>query len=119
MTKKWAFEQGARPVIYQAENEFENLPESHRWRHVRYDPSATPPIDFSWEREWRIQNDELVIEPENVCIVVPDDDWGLSLLREHDDNEDYRIQMEAIAYGEEWLLQDRAQFEYAWTVVDV
>lgn len=117
--KRWAFECGGRPVIYQPESEYEALPDSHRWRHVRYEPDAAPPIDFSWEREWRIQASELAFHPGDVRIVVPDDTWILSLIREHEEQTDYRIQMEAIAYGQEWLMQNREPFEYSWTVIDV
>ena len=49
--KQWIYGQGARPVIYQSDAEFNQLPEAMRWRHVRYDPVAIPPVDFTWERE--------------------------------------------------------------------
>ena len=32
LSKRWVFLQGGRPVIYQAPEEFERLPMSHRWR---------------------------------------------------------------------------------------
>src|SRR5262245_35390730 len=51
--KTWLFERGGRPVIYQPDEEFDDLPESHRWRHVRFEPLNG--VDFTWEREWRIQ----------------------------------------------------------------
>jgi len=68
--KSWLFEKGGRPVIYQAAGEYELLDEKIRWRHVRYEPHTTAPIDFSWEREWRIQAEELVIDTgsrKNTC----------------------------------------------------
>lgn len=52
--KTWVYARGGRPVIYQPESDFNALPEDMRWRHVRYEPIADNPIDFSWEREWRI-----------------------------------------------------------------
>jgi len=57
LPKTWLFELGGRPVIYQPDAEFDDLPESHRWRHVRFDPCNG--VGFTWEREWRIQIDEL------------------------------------------------------------
>ena len=57
--KAWLFERGGRPVIYETNAEYDVLPDEIKWRHVRYEPSADPPFDFSWEREWRIQVDEL------------------------------------------------------------
>src|SRR5258708_30752770 len=34
--KDWLFVQGGRPVIYQPDDEFALLPESHRWSHVTF-----------------------------------------------------------------------------------
>ncbi len=55
--KNWLFAQGGRPVVYQLESQYTELPESHRWRHVRYDPCSEPAVDFTWEREWRVLGD--------------------------------------------------------------
>jgi len=62
VTKDWLFARGGRPVIYQPDSEYEQLPESLRYRHVRYEP---PGIDFTWEREWRLCANELRLEPES------------------------------------------------------
>ena len=70
--KDWLFGKGGRPVIYQTEEEFFLSSEEQRWRHVTYDPNAKPPVDFSWEREWRIKSDELHITPEECRVLVPD-----------------------------------------------
>ncbi len=82
--KEWLFEQGGRPVIYQTNEEFENLPDSYKWRHVQYDPLSDPPIDFTWEREWRIQCEELFIDPDVASIVVPDEDWAGRIIQQHE-----------------------------------
>jgi len=119
LSKQWIYAQGGRPVIYQTDEEFYQLPESHKWRHVRYEPDAEPPIDFSWEREWRIQLDELCLPPGKARIIVPHEDWALALEREHIDNEEDRIQMEAVVYGDEWLLQNPQPFYYAYSVINV
>src|SRR6266496_5366041 len=47
--KRWLFANGGRPVIYQTDGEFADLPEEFRWRHVRYEPAGAPGIDFTWE----------------------------------------------------------------------
>lgn len=67
--KDWLFEKGGRPVIYQSDSEYTSLPTNLQYRHVRYEPGNQ--IDFTWEREWRIQADELIITPNNTLIVVP------------------------------------------------
>jgi hypothetical protein len=78
VTKRWLFAQGGRPVIYQADAEFAVLPAQLQWRHVMYEPAAQRPIDFTWEREWRIPTQSLRISPENAWLVVS----GVDDLRE-------------------------------------
>ena len=73
--KAWVYAQGGRPVIYQPDGDFNLLPEDMRWRHVRYDPVGMPPIDFTWEREWRIHTDNLAFLPTDAALVVPDEEW--------------------------------------------
>jgi len=73
--KSWIYEQGARPVIYQPDAEFTELNEQMRWRHVRYEPAGTPPVDFTWEREWRLHRDDLVFSPGDAVLVVPNKEW--------------------------------------------
>lgn len=69
--KTWLFGQGGRPVIYQPESEFSLLPEALQYRHVRYEPDRRKDRDFSWEREWRLRADSLVLEPSMTTLVVP------------------------------------------------
>ena len=71
--KEWLFAKGGRPVIYQPEVEFDHLGESHRFRHVRYEPANGH--DFTWEREWRIRTEALEITPPEVTFVVPTRTW--------------------------------------------
>lgn len=73
VSKSWLFARGGRPVIYQPDAEYELLHESQRFRHVRFEPDT--PVDFTWEREWRIRTDELVVEPEQTTVVVPTRKW--------------------------------------------
>lgn len=73
--KAWMFEMGGRPVIYHSDAEYELLPEALRWRHVRYEPTARPSIDFTWEREWRVHRDQMPITPNDAAIIVPNQDW--------------------------------------------
>jgi hypothetical protein len=71
-SKGFVFGHGGRPVIYQPESEFIMLPEAMRWRHVRFEPTAESPIDFTWEREWRLPTNELRFQPHDVEVVLPD-----------------------------------------------
>lgn len=69
VSKKWLFEQGARPVIYDDENSSSKYPEALRYRFVPYDP--TNGIDYTWEREWRIKTKELNLDPKHTLVIVP------------------------------------------------
>jgi hypothetical protein len=89
--KHWIFEQGGRPVIYQTDAEFEGLPEEYRWRHVRYEPHKDKPIDFTWEREWRIKCDALCFDPSTAGIVVPNEDWAKRMITEHEAEQDFEV----------------------------
>lgn len=66
--KEWLFARGGRPVIYQSEDEYVQLPEDVRYRHVRYEPGN---VDFTWEREWRIKADELALDPKFTLFILP------------------------------------------------
>lgn len=78
--KSWLFEKGGRPVIYQPEKEYNLLHVDQRYRHKRYEPDKLDIEDFSWEREWRIQTDELPFVPEHTTLVVPNRDWEQKVL---------------------------------------
>lgn len=96
--KRWLFEKGGRPVIYQAEAEFELLPEELRYRHVRYEPHRD--VDHTWEREWRILTPELSLDPENVTFVVPTRKWEDQFKQKHQDDQRTR----ALVFGDAGFL---------------
>ena len=79
--KKWVWDQGARPVIYQPDLEYDILPEKLKYRHVRYELKSD--IDFTWEREWRLKVNELILLPENTIFIVPTIEEVIYLKREY------------------------------------
>jgi hypothetical protein len=83
VTKKWLFTRGGRPAIYQPDAEYDLLPESIRYRHVRYDPIAG--VDFTWEREWRLFADELRLDPKETLVVVPTSAEAFEVMYSHAD----------------------------------
>lgn len=95
--KKWLFARGGRPVIYQPDDEYSLLCPDQQYRHVRYEPLTD--IDFTWEREWRIKVDELVLEPENTTLIVPNRTWERYLIEKHIDD----IRMAVVGIGEDAL----------------
>jgi hypothetical protein len=118
ITKKWLFNLGGRPVIYQSEVEYYLLPDQIQWRHVIYDPLKDPPIDFTWEREWRINRDYLDFNPSNARIIVLDNSWADRLKKDHEREEDYKV----LAYSM-MLDEDDAELaevwrnEFKWTIM--
>jgi hypothetical protein len=99
--KNWIFAKGGRPVIYQTDEEFSVLPETIKWRHVRYEPNGERPIDFTWEREWRIQCDYLPIDPATAIIVIPKIEWAQRLEHEHDAAQDFIVRSYAEALDDD------------------
>ena len=107
--KEWLFQNGGRPVIYGADDEFAALPESHRWRHMRYEP---PEIDFTWEREWRVSRDRLEFDKGTASIVVPDGEWAKRLIDEHTVEQDYRVMEYTMIFDQMHAEQYREEFSW-------
>ena len=84
VSKRWLFAQGGRPVIYESDQEYNDLPETYRWRHVLYELRENfSRVDFTWEREWRIKCDHLQFDEASAQIVLPDHKWAEQLIAEH------------------------------------
>jgi hypothetical protein len=115
--KSYLYALGGRPVIYQAEAEYDHLPDSMKYRHVRYDPLADPPIDFTWEREWRLHADALQLEPERCCIVVAHAKDRAALLTDHARREARRTDGLAAAVGE--LLAMQYVEDFPWPIIEL
>lgn len=116
--KKWLFEKGGRPVIYQTNEEYELLPDNLKWRHVRYEPNGEPPIDFTWEREWRFPEIELFLEDVEFRVLMPSDQWAEELIRvwEHDQEIDERIR--ALEYGDEYCGYGLGEIPFTYSIID-
>lgn len=69
--KKWLYKNGARPVIYGPESDYNCLDENLKYRYVKYNLESDPEIDFTWEREWRLKTQSLQFDPSDVTLVVP------------------------------------------------
>jgi hypothetical protein len=114
VSKQWLFGHGGRPAIYQTDDEFEGLPDTHRWRHMRYEP---PNIDFTWEREWRVSTDRLEFDAGVASIVVPDASWTKRLVDEHTLEQDYQVMEYSMIFGHMQAEQYREQF--IWKVIEL
>ncbi len=82
--KVWLFEKGGRPVIYQPDEDYNLLENSIKYRHKTYDPLKG--IDFTWEREWRINVDELQLEPTQTTVIVPNRKYSDELVKIHNNS---------------------------------
>lgn len=94
LDKKWVFEQGGRPVIYQPTSDYEKLPEELRYRHVclELDRPGTP-VDLTWEREWRLHKDELPLPIESTTVILPTRYWRDVLVEAHMDEIQGQVQV--------------------------
>jgi hypothetical protein len=114
-SKQWIFAQGGRPVIYQSEQEFDALPEGVRWRHVRYEPNADKPIDFTWEREWRVPLENMSFDPSVAIVVVPSAVWAQQLMDEHEYHQNFQIEQYKLIMDED--LAEQYREEFPWRIV--
>ncbi|WP_139224954.1 hypothetical protein [Dokdonella immobilis] len=58
---------------------------------MTFDPLSTEPVDFTWEREWRIQTESLRFDSSVASIVTPNPEWCEHVARELSVDEDTRI----------------------------
>ncbi len=85
-SKKNIFNLGGRPVIYstfeECKSEEKNI--KTNWRYVSYDPNKGQKNDFTWEREWRVNSNEISFTPENVKLVFPNKWWIDRFVKDHE-----------------------------------
>lgn len=97
--KSWFFAAGGRPVIYQSKEEHKYIQEALHWKLVSFDPCKPPEegwVDWSWQREWRIQSDRLYLPPEQTIFLVPSDEIKEQLLARYQAEEEGRALMEEL-----------------------
>lgn len=91
--KNHIFRENGRHVIYQPDNEYDQLPRSHQFRHVRYEPDKN--IDYTWEREWRILADEFMFSSTECLIIVRTQEEANELIENHIEFEpDFDVEMD-------------------------
>lgn len=89
--KKFIFESGGLPVIYQPRTRLLDIHPDARWRHVDFDLETG--TDYTWQREWRVPSEEFHFESEDTVLVVPsveefvDQLWEVSIDVEDDHGE--------------------------------
>ncbi len=81
VSKKYLFEKGGRPVIYDNPSAFNELSSFQKYRFVPYDPMNG--VDFTWEREWRIKTDALKLNPKETLVIVPTSEEAFDLAYEY------------------------------------
>lgn len=91
ITKKFAYEQGCRPVLYLSNREMDDLriPEAEKWRVVRLDGVDGKSVNWAHEREWRCKGDfDLPAEP--IAVLVESTAEVERLRRRLDGPDDHR-----------------------------
>jgi hypothetical protein len=68
--KQYLYSLGARPVVYQPNADIALLDDSIRWRHVEFD--LEKPVDYTWQREWRLKAEKLEFDYEEVVALLED-----------------------------------------------
>lgn len=81
VSKKWLFEKGGRPVIYQTDEEYDLLPPELQYKHVIFDLKNDK--DYTWEREWRLKGNKLELDPDNTTIIIPTRKYADMLIEKH------------------------------------
>lgn len=116
--KSKIFEWGGRPVIYQADEEYGQLRPTNDWRHVRYEPARQNPVDFTWEREWRMKCTELQFTPADAIVVVPNQLYAERLRAAHDVVQDWQVLQYSLILDEDIAEQYREDFPWRVSVLD-
>jgi len=116
--KRHIFELGGRPVIYQSDDEFNLLLDDQKWRHMRYEPNAPLPVDFTWEREWRIRRDQLQFTAGEAIVVVPDRRYAEQLQRAHNIQQDWQVLQYSLVLGEDTAELYRQDFPWRMTILN-
>lgn len=80
VSKQWFFQKGGRPVIYDSSEKLKCYPQDMKYRFVPYDPIKG--IDYTWEREWRINSDYLSLDPKHTFVIVPTADEAFEIVYE-------------------------------------
>ena len=115
--KSLIFAAGGRPVIYESEPEFAILHQEIRWRHVRYEPTGENPVDFTWEREWRIRCEEFPFSTVDAVVILPNREWMDYLLDIHRHEQDLVVHAySTILDQEEMHITEQLREEFAWHV---
>lgn len=78
-SKNYIFDLGGRPVIYGPDEDYNKLHDDLKYRYVKFDP----PIDFTWEREWRLNKSDLTLRFNEASIILPSGVWAERLIEEH------------------------------------
>jgi hypothetical protein len=67
--RRYAFRMGARPVVYLPWREARTVvAPAEQWRVVSLEMERNPPVDWTYEREWRLAGD-LPLEP-SLCVAL-------------------------------------------------
>lgn len=119
-TKSHIFALGGRPVIYQTNEEYAYLPDSHNWRHVTYEPCASNPIDWTWEREWRLKCEFINFTPLDAELLVPTKDYAnrlyLDYKAQHDLEQDMLVYQYSQIMQDSFAIQYREPFSLPWRI---
>jgi hypothetical protein len=115
--KSYIYSLGGRPVIYQPDSDFSYLSPAIQWRHMRFELGGAQPIDFTWEREWRVLAIDVAIDPAYTHLVFPNQAWLEHFRAEHHSIEMSKVQQYAQMMPFEMASMYYEPFKWtAWTL---
>lgn len=85
VNKRWLFSQGGRPVIYDHPDSETKYPDDLLYRFCPYDLENS--VDYTWEREWRIETKELRLDPKHTIVIVPTSTEAFDIVYENSNPE--------------------------------
>jgi hypothetical protein len=97
LTKKHAYREGCRPVLYlsDAEKEQMRIPDDQLWRVVRFEVDKNGWISWLHEREWRCKGDYVL--PPDAGVLVKNSGYAERLTKRLNDNADeFKVHPRAI-----------------------
>lgn len=82
VTKKFAYRNGCRPVLYLSNEELDELriPNNELWRVVRFEIKGDNWISWLHEREWRCKGN-FVLPPKPLAVLVKNTDFSEKLIK--------------------------------------
>lgn len=86
INKSHLYKIGCRPVIYGTREDFKHIHKELYWRCIEYIPEIK---DYSWLREWRLPQNNLIFNPDEIIVITKTNIEAHSLMETSEDPFDF------------------------------